>query len=375
MRYLKPFIEADLNEKMVFVGGPRQVGKTTLALDILNGDIEHPAYLNWDTLRSRALILKEELPANEPLILFDEIHKYLRWRNVIKGFYDTQKKRRKFLVTGSARLDLYRRGGDSLQGRYHYYRLHPYSHSEMQSGMKLKDIEVLLCFGGFPEPLSKQSDRHWKRWQLERRTRVVQDDLLPLESVKDISQMDLLMSLLPDRVGAPLSIKSLSEDLLVSFVTAERWVNILEKLYYCYRIMPYTRNLKTAMRKEKKLYMWDWSLAQREGPRFENMVAGHLLKYCHFIEDTQGDRMELRFLRDKDKREIDFIVMRNNKAEFAVECKTGERQICKHIEYFSQRTDIPRFYQTHLGIKDTENARYKTRTLPFTKLCQELGLP
>jgi uncharacterized protein len=310
------------------------------------------------------------------LIVLDEIHKYRLWRNLIKGLYDRQKSRRQFLVTGSARLDHYRRGGDSLQGRYHYYRLHPFSLHELNRKPKSSDLAALLRFGGFPEPLLKQNTRHWKRWQRERKSRVIQEDLVSLEHVREISQLSLLAELLPERVGSLLSIANLRQDLSVAFETADRWVEILENLYYCFRIMPYGLAKLRTIRKERKLYLWDWSLCDNAAARFENLVTSHLLKYCHFLEDTQGDDMSLRFLRDSVGREINFVVLKNGKPEFAVECKAGARQLCRNIAYFSQRTPIRRYYQVHLDDDgaDSEWLEGKARIVPFVRFCELFAL-
>ena len=376
-RYLTEPIRTDLVEKMVFLGGPRQVGKTTLALSLIRGAEEtHPAYLSWDVPESQRLLLAGGVPAEQPLIILDEIHKYKQWRNLVKGFYDRYKSRKQFLITGSARLDHYRRGGDSLQGRYHYYRLHPFTLYELNKTPQASDLDALLRFGGFPEPFLKQDTRHWRRWQRERQSRVIQEDLVSLEQVKEVSQLQLLATLLPDRVGSVLSIPNLRQDLSVAFETADRWVEIFENLYYCFRIMPYGLPHLRAVKKERKLYLWDWSLCQNEAARFENLVASHLLKYCHFNEDTQGDDMSLRFLRDSNGREIDFVVLRNNKPEFAVECKNGSRVLSSNIAYFSKRTAIPRFYQVHPNPdgQDSEWVEAKARLLPFLKLCEILKL-
>ena len=360
---------------MVFLGGPRQVGKTTLALTLLeNGDERHPAYLNWDDLQSRRMLLEGALPAVEPLVILDEVHKYKGWRNLVKGFYDMNKSRRQFLITGSARLDHYRRGGDSLQGRYHYHRLHPLSLHELGRGAGNEEWDALMKFGGFPEPYLKADSRHWKRWQRERQSRVIQEDLINLEQVREVSQLSLLADILPDRVGSPLSINNLRGDLSVAFETAERWVTILENLYYCFRIQPFGLPRLRAAKKEKKLYMWDWSLCADEGARFENLVASNLLKYCHRHEDQEGDRMELKFIRDSQRREIDFVVVRNGQPEFAVECKSGDRSLSRNISYFSQRSSIPKFYQVHRGRTDREHASVRTRILPFAIFSQLLGV-
>jgi len=374
-RYNENAILADLHEKMVFLGGPRQVGKTTLALNLLaHGDEAHPAYMNWDEIATKKALLAGALPSGQDLIVLDEIHKYRGWRNLVKGFYDRNKGAVRFLVTGSARLDHYRRGGDSLQGRYHYHRLHPLSLCELNPKPVRSDLDTLLQFGGFPEPFLKANSRHWKRWQRERLSRVVHEDLISLESVKELSQLDLLVQILPERVGAPLSINSLRQDLSVAFETTERWISILENLYYCFRIPPHGLPKLRAAKKEKKLYLWDWSLCDRESARFENLVASHLLKHCHRVEDVEGDRMELRFLRDAMRREIDFLVVRGNAVEFAVECKTGQEELCRNLPYFASRTPIPRFYQVHLGTRDHEIRDCRTRILPFTTFCELLAL-
>lgn len=370
-RYLTNSIKADLAEKMVFLGGPRQVGKTTLSLSLLKGaDESHPAYLNWDLREVRHMLLEGNLPAAQSLIIFDEIHKYKHWRNLVKGFYDTDKSRKRFLITGSARLDHYRRGGDSLQGRYHYHRLHPFSLYELNARPTQSDLSLLLRYGGFPEPFLKQNVRHWKRWQRERQSRVIQEDLINLEHVKEVSQLHLLAGTLPEKVSSILSINNLKQDLSVAYETVDRWITILENLYYCFRIPPYGLPHLRAMKKERKLYLWDWSLCGDQGARFENMVASHLLKYCHFREDTEGDDVTLRFVRDANGRELDFVVVNNNKPLFAVECKTGERSLSRNIIYFSQRTDIPCFYQVHTGDRDYEQAEAKARVLPFTRFCE-----
>jgi predicted AAA+ superfamily ATPase len=359
---------------MVLVGGPRQVGKTTFALSLLSPPgKENPAYLNWDIPRHRKEILKAEFPSKSALIVLDEIHKYGRWRNLLKGFYDEFFPKRTFLVTGSARLDHYRKGGDSLLGRYHYQRLHPFSISELSSAASMKDVEQLLTLGGFPEPLFKGSETFLRRWQRERHTRVLREDLRDLEQVKDISLLEILLDALPARVGSPLSIRNLQEDLKVAHETVSRWITLLEHVYLTFRIAPYGAPKIKAVKKEQKLYFWDWSVIEDSGARFENMVASLLLKYCHYIEDSEGFRMELRYLRDKEKREVDFVVLKDRKPIFAVECKTGEQSPSRHLTYFAERTPIPIFYQVHMGKRDFESLKGKIRVLPITTFCRELG--
>ena len=374
-RYLQEAIRGVLARKMAFVGGPRQVGKTTLALSLVGTDADetHPACFNWDDPRSAARIRRLEFPPAEPLLVLDEIHKYKRWRNLVKGIDDTERSRRRILVTGSARLDYYRKGGDSLANRYRYFRLHPFSASELSGRPTKSDIDALLRFGGFPEPFLLQDDREHRIWQRDRIARVVRGDLRDLEQVREISLVELLVDLLPARVGSPLSIRSLREDLQVDHKTMERWIAILENLYVCFRISPFGSPKVRAVEKERKLYLWDWSMTPEGGPRFENLVASQLLKYCHWVEDTEGHAMELRFLRDTDKREVDFVVLRNREPFFAVECKSGDRSLSPAIRYFAERTPIPRFYQVHLGERHDETGG--ATVIPFWTFCRELELP
>ena len=374
-RYLLPFVKKDLAEKLVLVSGPRQVGKTTLALQVLGADEEHPAYFNWDYEPDQKRLLAREFPPHERLLVFDEIHKYLRWRNWLKGIYDKTKSRRRYLVTGSARLDLYRRGGDALTGRAHFYRLHPLSLREIDPTCDASSLEGLWKFGGFPEPFFAHSQARHRRWQRERMHQVLREDLRDLERVQEVVLLGRLVERLPDLVGSPLSVNALREDLQVAHRTVENWLTILEKLFVLFRIAPYPGPKIRAVKKEQKAYMWDWSVVADEGARFENLVASQLLKYCDFLEDTAGHKMELRYLRDTDRREVDFVVIRDGKPLFGVECQIKDSDVGNAIPYFSQRTDIPRFYLVHQRTKDYQHATLPLRVLPFHAFVEELDLP
>ena len=346
------------------------MGKTTLCLRFLKPSSEkNPAYLNWDDPIARHNIKTAHFPTDQKTLCFDEIHKFKHWRSLMKGLYDTKKHKFKFLVTGSARLDHYRRGGDSLLGRYRYLRLHPLTLGELSSPDK-STTQSLLKFGGFPEPFFDGTEKNLRLWLKERTYRIINDDIRDLNQVKELNSLELLADALPFRIGSPLSIKNLADDLNVHHATASRWIQILDNIYYSYRIMPYGPPQIRAVKKERKLYLWDWSAIEKLPFRFENMVASHLLKYCHFLEDTEGEKMELRFLRDTDKREIDFVVLKGKKPLFAVECKTGEKNLSPHISYFKSRTKIPRFYQVHLGTRHTE-VNQTTQIIPFWRFCHD----
>lgn len=372
IRYLSPIIKEVLTRKMVFIGGPRQVGKTTMSLQFLNPSTpKNPQYMNWDRTADRKLILNDQIPLQKKLTILDEIHKYKNWRNLMKGLYDKHHEDHQFIVTGSAQLDYFRKGGDSLLGRYRYLRLHPFSLMELSKNPSQNDLKTLLKFGGFPEPLFLQNENEHRIWQNERMNKVIYEDLRDLQNVKEISSLLMLAEILPARVGSPLSLKNLGEDLQVSQPTVEKWVDLLSHMYYCYKIAPFGSPKIRAVKKLQKVYLWDWSQIEEDGYRFENLVASQLLKYCHFIQDTEGHIMELRYLRDTDGREIDFVVLKNKKPIFAVECKSGDRELSKHIHYFKERTQIPEFYQVHM--KDKDYGTHKTgRVMPFIRFCKEV---
>lgn len=348
-RYLTAQTETDLRQKMVFIGGPRQVGKTTLASQLQGFDSK--GYLNWDIPEHRERILKQEWPLSE-LWVFDELHKYRSWRNLLKGLYDQYKAAHRVLVTGSARLNVYRHGGDSLQGRYHYLRLHPLSVAEL--GIRsAKEFMNLLELGGFPEPFFRGGKTDAKRWSREYRTRLIQEDLTSLERVQDLGNMELLMLRLPDLVGSPLSINAIREDLQVSHKTVKNWLEILERLYAIFRISPFGAPQIRAVKKEQKHYHFDWTLMDDPGARFENLVGCHLLKWVNFKEDTEGEDLALRYFRDVDGREIDFIVTRKEKPVLAVECKWQDADLSKSLSYFRARfTDCETWQVSATGKKD-----------------------
>ena len=352
-RYLTAQVEKDLARKMVFVGGARQVGKTTLALQVLDG---RPGYLNWDVPEDREGILTGTLPRSSMLV-FDEIHKYRPWRNYLKGLYDSQvprRRKRRILVTGSARLDFYRFGGDSLQGRYHYLRLHPFSVAELGIRTR-KDFTKLLELGGFPEPFLRGSAVEARRWSREYRTRLIRDDIVSLERVQDLGSIELLMLRLPELVGSPLSVNALREDLQVSHKTVSKWLDILERLYAVFRLAPFGAPRLRAVKKERKHYHADWSLVQDRALRFENLVASHLLKWVHFEEDSKGRDLELRYFRDVTGREVDFVVTEARVPRLMVECKWSDAPVDKSLRYLKQRfPDCDAYQLSATGRKDFE---------------------
>jgi len=364
-RYIESRAGADLARKMVLVAGPRQVGKTTLARRLLDQS-EAGVYLSWDNRDDRREIRAARWPGGGGLVVLDELHKWRGWKRWLKGEYDKHRDTLRFLVTGSARMDLYRRGGDSLQGRYHHYRLHPFSVAEMNEGGRRgppvepgAELEVprrgapdllraLMESSGFPEPLLSGSARTHRRWQKERLDRFFREDVRDLENVRELSSLQLLADLIPERVGSLLSLNALREDLEVSHRAVTHWIDILERLYHVVRLRPWTSHRVRGLRKMPKAYLWDWSLVRDPGARFENLVALHLLKLCHLLEDAEGHDVALHYLRDRGGREVDFLVTASRRPWFAVETKLSETAIDPALRYFRQRLGIDWSYQVVL---------------------------
>jgi predicted AAA+ superfamily ATPase len=385
-RYLTPFISEDLNDKMIFLGGARQVGKTTLARTLVTQDFPHWHYYNWDNSSDRKVLKDYILPGEDSLIILDEIHKYRTWKSFIKGIYDSYKNKYSILVTGSARLNIYRKGGDSLQGRYHYYTLHPFSLAEVENlrhqitpGEELQfislsskeNLEALYKFGGFPEPFVKQNDRVQRRWQNERLERLFREDIRDTENIRDITSMKLLGDILPSKASGPLSINSISEDLEISHRTVTSWLNILEQFYYHFRIYPYNSSKVRSLKKESKIYMYDWSQVEDEGQRFENMIASHLLKFINFMIENDGYKVDLFYLRNVDKKEVDFLVTYKNSPWFSIEVKLSDTTPSKNIDFFRERLKIPYNYQV-VYKKDIDLIKDNIRVISANKFLTAL---
>lgn len=368
MRYLFSHIQKDLKKKMVFIGGPRQCGKTTLAKALLKESAG--AYLNWDYDDDKAAILKQAWRDSDRLLVFDELHKFPRWKNWIKGLYDVQKDLHQFLVTGSARLDVYRRGGDSLLGRYHYWRLHPFSLSEIPEGISKEDaFERLMTVGGFPEPFLDNNEQEARRWRRERFERVLKDDVRDLEPIRDIQTLSLFLEQLRTRVGGQVILSNIAEDLQISPKTAKRWLEILEKMYLVFAVYPYTKNLPRATQKPPKVYFFDNAdVIGDEGARFENLVATHLLKAIQFREDSEGYRYELRYIRDKEKREVDFVILKEGIIQELIEVKYADTEAAPSLEYYANKLNPPKATQIVARIKRPYSKGRLTVESPFETL-------
>ncbi|MEE4278950.1 MAG: ATP-binding protein [Halieaceae bacterium] len=344
-RYLLSVLDAQSrNERqMLFLSGARQVGKTSLARAL--GERASAAYyLNWDVVEDRRLINLgptavaercglDQLRSERSYVAFDELHRYAHWRDFLKGMFDVYEERGRFLVTGSAALTTFRRGGDSLMGRYFPYTLHPLSVAELvgpqpeapgtRSPRPIHDDawDALWRFGGFPEPYLRGEQRFYNRWRRLRTEQLLREDLRDLARIREIDQVELLAHALAEQAGQLSNYTSLARLCGVSVDTIRRWLTTLESLYYCYRVPPWQNNVARSLRKQPKIFLWDWSLVQDEGARYENLLASALRKACDFWTDTGYGTYGLYFVRDKQGNEVDFCVTRDGKPWLLVEAK------------------------------------------------------
>ena len=368
-RAYKKIIQAHFSEhqQMAIVSGPRQVGKTTLAQSIQDSKNTH--YFNWDDYNDRERLLAggqsiashmhlERLRDQKPLVVFDEIQKFSGWKQIVKGFYDHYKDQCHILITGSARMDVYKKGGDSLMGRYFNYRLHPLSVGELIKNANAeteicppkkilnKDYDALLKWGGFPEPFLKNDKRFYNRWSRLREQLLLQEDIRELTNVQELGQLELLALLLKNQSGQLTSYSSLARKVRVSVDTIRRWITILESLYYCYSIRPWTKNVTRSLLKEPKYYLWDWSQCSEVGARNENFIASHLLKAVHMWTDQGMGEYGLHFLRDKDKNEVDFLITKDTKPWIMIEVKTSMKEkLSFKLEKFAAQVNPKHIFQ------------------------------
>lgn len=359
MRYLDPLLKQFAAEKFVLLTGPRQVGKTTQAEAWLKE--QKGLYFNWDIPEDREALLKTSFMSSlqAEAVVLDEIHKFPRWKSWLKGLYDKKHLHLQAVITGSARLDIFQKGGDSLLGRYELLRLHPLSIGELTHGRLVpppkdwlnleperapdqKAWRQLEIRSGFPEPFYKDDELQHHRWSVRRRELLIREDLRELSQIKTLGLVEHLALLLPSRVGAPLSINSIREDLQVAFDTAKSWIDALERLYFCFRISPYSKKIVRSLKKEQKLYLWDWSQVEDPGSRFENLVASHLLKSVQAWNDVGYGSYELQYWRDLEKREVDFVITANKKPVVIFECKKSDTTPTEALLRLGELMDVPR---------------------------------
>ncbi len=338
-RYLESYILADLARKIVLLTGPRQCGKTTLAKQLYPH--EDYAYFNYDLGEDRIALHEKNWDRKKTLVIFDELHKMQQWKAWLKGVYDTEGLPPSLLVTGSAKLDTYRKVGDSLAGRYFQYRLYPMDlkealHFSSSLGNEEEIFDRLWRCSGFPEPFLEGDDTFYRRWRRSHLDIILRQDLIDLYSIRDIKSIETLVMLLKDRIGSTVSYSNLARDLECDANTVKRWLQLLENLYIIFRVSPYSKNIARSLLKEPKYYFYDHTYAEDPGARLENIVACALLKEMHYIEDTQGFNTSLHFVRTKDGKELDFLVSINEKPTHLIEVKMTDDNPAKSFEYFSK---------------------------------------
>jgi len=336
-RYLASPIKADLPRKIILLTGPRQSGKTTLA-KMLVDDFD---YFNYDSAEDRIALKEKSWRRDCALVIFDELHKMKNWKSWLKGIYDTRGLAPPILVTGSARLDIARKMGDSLAGRFFQFRLHPLDLKEARTMLPElgpdEAFDRLLRFGGFPEPFLAGEEVFYGRWRKSHLDIILRQDLLDLESVRNIADLENLIELMRRRVGSPVSRNSLAEDLQRDPKTIGRWLAVLERMYVLFKVTPYHHNIARSLLKEPKYYFYDTGQVAGEagaGAKLENAVACALWKELHFIEDALGRRCGLHYLRDKDGREIDFLVVIDDRPVLMIEVKWAEDDPSRNFTTF-----------------------------------------
>lgn len=355
-------------DQALFLSGPRQVGKTTIAKEVL-GQTPHSLYFNWDNLDHRQLILRgpaavaqqfplDSVTQQKPIICFDELHKFKDWKIFLKGFIDTYRDALNTLVTGSARLDVFNKSGDSMMGRYFLYRVHPLSVNELLSPVhraeliappqKIEDtlFDNLLRFGGFPDPFLKGAEQYYRKWQTLRHQQFFREDIRDLSTIHEMSLLEVLATLLKHQVGQLTSFASLAQKVRVSDQTIRRWLSVFESLYFCFTLQPWSKNISRSLLKEPKIYLWDWSQVKDKGQRAENFIASHLLKAIHFWNDSGLGDFGLYFLRTKDQKEVDFLVTKDSDPWLLVEVKWSHREsLSSNLLFFQKQLNTPHTLQ------------------------------
>ncbi|MBP7653273.1 ATP-binding protein [Candidatus Dependentiae bacterium] len=390
-RYIETYL-FELPKKMFFLYGPRQSGKTTTAKKIIKQ--KDGAYFNWDDLAVRREYLKNPRflydyikPGKENIFVFDEIHKLKNWKNTLKGIYDEFSDKCKIIVTGSAWLDTFLKAGDSLAGRYFAYKFNPFGISEFAQEFSIiennalplsfewiqnhlqdfqlknkkteKSFETLFRLNSFPEPVISNNSNFVNKWSNDYIRQISREDIQTLANIENITTVENLMFLLPERIGSQLQIQSIAEDLQITYKTVAKYIDLLKRVFLIFEVSPYNKSLSRAIKKEKKIYFYDYSLTANDGSRFENFVALNLLMYINRLNDCGLGSYSLHFLKDKDGHEVDFLIAHKTKPVLLIEVKLSETDLSKSSHYWINKLNIP-FIQV---VKNMDTAIQKQKNV------------
>ena len=372
----KVCFQEEFGRQMRFISGPRQIGKTTLARSFLRQRNLEQLYFNWDlrAVRDRYIqdpyffeteVYDAQSKRKPAWVCLDEIHKMPKWKNILKDYFDKFEEKIRFIVTGSARLDWLRKSGDALTGRYFLFHLFPLTLSEAagnplprqredekaedfiekrisRTGYEQNSLEQLLNYSGFPEPFTKASGRFFKRWQRDTLDQIVREDVRDLTRIIETENVASLVLNLPSRIGSPLSLNALREDIQVSYTAVKNAVSALRLTCVIFLLPPYSRNISRALTKEKKAYFYDWTRCSDPAARFENYVAVELKALAQLWNDSGAGRFELYYVRTKDGRETDFLLIRDGKPWCLFEAKlTDGRVETHHLRHAEALGSIP----------------------------------
>ena len=366
--YIKIWQELAAEKSMVFIAGPRQAGKTTLS-KLISRSFANSYYFNWDIAEHRTLFFSspaffegiKRKDASIPLIILDEIHKYKDWKNYLKGIYDQFHESYKFIVSGSGRLDIYQKGGDSLAGRYYMFHLFPFTiaelgnrnisieaflrnplHIGMEQAKKLKESwDMLSGLSGFPEPYLSGKALTYRRWSNTYSHQLIREDIRDIVDIKSVADVETLYLLLPSKTGSPLSVQSLANDLKVSYNTVRNWLEVFERFFLVFSIPTWTEKMARAIQKEKKVYLWDTPRIKDPSARFENMVALELYRAVTLWNDMGYGDFSLHFVKNKEKQEVDFLLANNREPVLLIEAKMSDEQPSKSLKIFQRVLNIP----------------------------------
>jgi len=340
-RYQKKAIVQDLQKKMVLLAGPRQAGKTTLAKEVAK-EFKSSIYLNYDSLSDRKIMQSESWLESNELIILDEIHKMPEWKNYLKGLYDTKPSHQKILVTGSARLETFHKVGDSLAGRFFLHRLMPLSPAECEKVGVKYTLNHFIERGGFPEPFLADKDVDAGRWRMQYIDSLLRVDIFDFNNIQHVNEIKLLFELLRERVGSPVSFTSLARDIEVSPNTVKKYIEILEALYVIFRVTPFSKNIARSLLKEPKIYFFDAGLVKGDaGAKFENFVAGCLLKHGYAKNDYTAEGYTLNYIHTKEGKKVDFVLVKDKKIEKMIEVKNADATLSLPLNYFHEKYKHP----------------------------------